>query len=503
MKYRNIIIIASALALLALSSACKKEQKAAAYNDFTAESTTVSVPLEGFSETAPGVYEFTTTQPWSAKLFKSASWFTFSPAKGEAGKNEIRFTASDNSYGRTRTATLTIVSGLSTKDITFTQTAHIEGQPWVDWENPVQIAPNPAVYGRVHRLSDDRLMACYSTGQDSYIKFSSDEGASWDGAKCIYEHYDTTQAGNNRIVKIDNPDFAQLSSSNPYKPDRIIYAVNERVRTVDEENPENDDKDAFPYYISVLTSDDGGETWSDPVKIYSSSEYAGCYEPFVLELPDGTVQVYFADETPYASASGIGDQNVTVVESTDGGQTWGTARVASYCKGGRDGMPAATVYNGNIYLTVEYRSPAGGEDFHPVVVYNSVSSSWSSPVGDFAEGTPRFDPFQTSLQPAKYFNGAPYIAQTDNFFLISYQTNRTPSGATASNSDLEIQICPKSEMSGAVFNTMRSASRPAGIDMTKKYANWNSISGIGGDTVMAVYCSGGCVYGVKGTVRNE
>ncbi len=493
MNYKTIINIASALVALAFCSACKKEQ-ATASSSFSAESTTVSVPLEGYSETTPGVYEFTTTQPWVAKSVKNSSWFSFSPTKGEAGKSEIRFTASDNTFGRTRTATLTIVSGLSTKDITFTQTAHIEGQPWVDWENPVQIAPNPAVYGRVHRLSDDRLMACYSTGQDAYVKFSSDEGASWDSEMCIFEHYDSDE---NTIVKIDNPDFAQLCSSNPYKPGRIIYAVNERVRTSD------GDKEAFPYHISVLTSDDGGQTWSEPVKIYSSSQYAGCYEPFVLELPDGTVQVYFADETPYASASGIGDQNITVVESTDGGQTWGTARVAAYCKGGRDGMPAATVYNGNIYLSLEYRRPSGGEDFHPVVVYNPVSGSWSSPVGDFADGTPRFDPFQTSLQPEKYYNGAPYITQTDNFFLISYQTNRTPSGTAASNSDLEIQICPKDEMNGAQFSTMRSPSRPAGIDMTEKYANWNSVNGIGGDIVMAVYCSDGCIYGVKGTVQKQ
>ena len=360
----------------------------------------------------------------------------------------------------------------------------------VQWESPVLIAANPAVYGRVHVLNDTTLMACYSTSKDAYIKFSSDKGATWAGAKCIFEHYTL----DSKVVKIDNPDFAQLSSSNPYKPGRIIYAVNERVRT-------EDDKDAFPYYISVLTSDDAGETWSKPVQIYSSSEYAGCYEPFVLELPDGTVQVYFADESPYASASGIGDQNITVVESRDGGETWGKARVASYTKDGRDGMPSATVYDGNIYLAVEYRKPWSNEDFHPVVVYNSVSDNWTSPVGDFADGTPRFDPFQTSLQPESFYNGALYITQTDNYFLISYQTNRTPSGLKNNDhSDLEIQLCAKSEMVNGEFTTMRSASRPAGIDMAEKYANWNSVNGIGGDEVMAVFCTDGAVYGVKGKV---
>ena len=360
----------------------------------------------------------------------------------------------------------------------------------VEWETPVLIAANPAVYGRVHRINETTLMACYSTSEDAYVKFSSDEGATWDGAKCIFEHY----LSDGNTVKIDNPDFACLSSTNPYKPGRIICAVNERTRT-------EDDKDAFPYHISVLTSDDCGETWSKPVQIYSSSEYAGCYEPFVLELPDGTVQVYFADETPYASAAGIGDQNITVVESRDGGQTWGTARVASYAKDGRDGMPSATVYDGNIYLAIEYRKPWSNEDFHPVVVYNSVSDNWASPVGDFADGTPRFDPFQTSLQPESFFNGAPYITQTDNYFLISYQTNRTPSGSKSSrNSDLEIQVCPKSEMVSGEFTTMRAATRPAGIDMSKKYANWNSVNSIGGDEVMAAFCTDGAVYGVKGKV---
>ncbi len=490
MNYRKFRYISAAASVLIAAASCGTKEQQASKPDFEAETTEISIPISGFTEDAPGVFEFTASSDWTATYINGGnSWFTFSPSKGSAGKSKITYTALDNEGGRTRKATLTIVTGVTVRDVNFTQRSIREGELGIEWEEPVKIASNPAVYGRVRRLDDGRLMACYSTGTDAYIKFSSNDGASWSGAKCIYENYVIDE----NIAKIDNPDFAQLSSTNPYKPGRIIYAVNERVK-------KEDDKDAFPFYITVLTSDDGGASWSSPLQIYSSSAYAGCYEPFVLELPDGTVQVYFADESPYASESGIGDQNVSVIESKDGGETWGEARVASYAKNGRDGMPSATIYNGNIYLAIEYRKPSGGEDFHPVVVYNSVSDNWVSPVGDFADGTPRFDPFQTSLQPEKYYNGAPYITQTDNYWVLSYQTNRAPSGTAARNSDLEIQLCPKSEMDGAVFSKMRSASRPAGIDMTKKYANWNSVNCIGGDTVMAVYCSDGCVYGVKGTV---
>ena len=367
--------------------------------------------------------------------------------------------------------------------------AEVADDPVVIWDEPVQIA-SPGVYGRVHRLDDGRLMACYSTGSDAYIKFSGDEGATWAGAKCIFTHY--LESG--KTCNIDNPDFAQLSSTNPYKPRRIIYAVNERVRTSSGGN-------AFPYHISILTSDDNGVSWSSPRKIFSSNSYAGCYEPFVLELPDGTVQIYLSDESPYATATSITDQNITLIESRDGGVTWGEPRLACYTKNSRDGMPTATIYDGKIYLAVEYSKPFGSEEFHPVVVYTDLSDNWSSYVGDFGDGVPRFDPFLESLQPTVFYNGAPYLAQTDNYFLIAYQTNRLPSGKKCyENSTLEVQVCPKSEMVNGEFKTMRSPSRPAGIDMTKTYANWNSVNCIGGDEVMVVFSSNGAVFSVKGKV---
>ena len=75
----------------------------------------------------------------------------------------------------------------------------------VQWESPVLIAANPAVYGRVRRLADGRLMACYSTGKDAYVKFSSNDGTTWNGAQCVYEHYESD--GN--TAKIDNPEIGR------------------------------------------------------------------------------------------------------------------------------------------------------------------------------------------------------------------------------------------------------------------------------------------------------
>ena len=164
----------------------------------------------------------------------------------------------------------------------------------ITWDKPVLVSGWCSAYGRAHRLNDGRLMICYSNTWHGYARFSNDDGATWTGAKIVVPAYKKDSLSH----RMDNPEFAQLSASNPHHPGRIIYAVNERVKDT---KVANKDKTVYPFHISISTSDDNGATWSSLKRLYSSNNVSGCYEPFVLELPDGTVQVYFADETPYAS----------------------------------------------------------------------------------------------------------------------------------------------------------------------------------------------------------
>lgn len=370
------------------------------------------------------------------------------------------------------------------------------------WDKPVLVSGWCSAYGRAHRLNDGRLMICYSNTWHAYARFSKDNGATWTDAKVVVSAYKKDSLSH----RMDNPEFAQLSANNPHHPGRIIYAVNERVKDT---KVANKDKTVYPFHISISASDDNGTTWSKLKRLYSSNNVSGCYEPFVLELPDGTVQIYFADETPYA-IDGITYQNISVIESKDGGDTWGEKRVVCYTFTKRDGMPTATVYNGNIYVAIEANE--GDYQFFPQIVYNSVTDNWSRQVG--APSPYRFDPFQKSLKSAAIYSGAPYLIQTENYFVMSYQTT---DGAPQSTHDerykhtaMEVQICPKSELVKNKFSTMRGVTRPFAIDQTKACAKWNSLCPLGGDEILAVYGSGGkdhegdtgYLYVVRGRIVN-
>ncbi len=353
-----------------------------------------------------------------------------------------------------------------------------EGQFRIVWDTPVAIDADGGTYVRVHRLNDGRLMATYTSGNAGQSRFSSNNGSTWTEKTTILPAYKE----NELTYRMDNIEFAQLSSSNPYKPGRIIYAVNERGFYKEGTNT------IFktPYHISVCTSDDNGISRSELTRIHTSATSVGCYEPFILEFPDGTVQIYFADEM---ATSGIPYQKIRVIESKDGGETWGNLRDVCYTEMRRDGMPTAMLYNDNIYLAIEHYA-ADGEQLHPQVVYNPISENWANTV--YASSPYRFDPFETSLASSTIYNGAPYIAQTDNYFVIAYQTvdesKYNNEEIAKKHRRMEVQICPKSEMAEAKFEgRMRAKTRIPEGDGVTTGINWPAICPLGGDEFLALY----------------
>ena len=351
-----------------------------------------------------------------------------------------------------------------------------EGQLRIVWDTPLAIDAGGGTYVRVHRLNDGRLMATYTSGSAGQCRFSSNNGNTWTKMTTILPTY----TENNLTYRMDNIEFAQLSSSNPYKPGRIIYAVNERGKSSGTGTLKT------AYHISVCTSDDNGVSRSELKRIHTSAASVGCYEPFILELPDGTVQIYFADEMatgnpPY--------QKIRVIESKDGGETWVNLRDVCYTETRRDGMPTAMLYNDNIYLAIEHYA-ADGEQLHPQVVYNPISDNWANTV--YASSPYRFDPFETSLASSTIYNGAPYIAQTDNYFIIAYQTvdesKYSNEEIAKKHRRMEVQICPKSEMTAAKFEgRMRAKIRIPEGDDVETGINWPAVCPLGGDEFLALY----------------
>ena len=396
------------------------------------------------------------------------------------------------------------------------------GEVRIVWETPQEVVGKGGGYPRVHRLNDGRLMMTYSRSFNGYALFSEDEGKTWPESSRKNPMSKLTESNEkgSALLSVAVPDFAQLSENHPHHPDRIIFAGNYRPRSSDGKTTGK--TTVHPYTIAVSVSDDKGNTWSETKHIYKSGIWnedvtIGCWEPFVLELPDGTVQIYFADETPYYR-QGSRWHNISVIESKDGGDTWEKVRVVSQNGACRDGMPVVAIHEDRLLLAVE-STDYTGERLHPIVIQNTIDDNWKVTVG---KGSPyRFEPFQKSLKSEVDYSGAPYIITTDNYIVYSYQIAdwwTPPAGLTASeqltqakqNNDanhatMEIQVCPKSEVKDGYFNTMRAASRPLPVDQTtgKENAIWNSLCDLGNDEILAVSQYKNAVYVVKGKIVGD
>lgn len=364
----------------------------------------------------------------------------------------------------------------------------------VEWEAPVTVSAGG--YGRVHRLLDGRLMCCYSRSGNDYVRFSSDEAATWSGETLAIESFDCTTEKGTATLRCSNPEFTQLSAEHPVHPGRIILAANLR--------PKDNQSTVHPFSIVCAVSDDGGATWSGRRNVYDSRTWdtdaaKGAWEPFVLELPDGTVQVYFTDNTPYYAAGDQRGNNISVVESTDGGDSWGPERIVCHSEGGWDGMPVVTLVDGRLYLSVEHKDVRGGTvPMNVQLMSCTVEENWPEEIT--LRSPRRFWPYT----PSSAYEGAPYVIHTDHYFVVSCQSalgSETPLKDT--HAVPEVSVCPISEAvegGKGQFTKMRVAPRPFDIDQTSDSGLWNSLCDLGGDTFLCVSQQKGRIVTAKGRI---
>lgn len=168
------------------------------------------------------------------------------------------------------------------------------------------------VYARVKPIGDDRLALVYSAGPAVCMRTSDDRGDTWSAPQRIAsdERYNYT-----------NSELTALQSG------RLIYTWNARPRTAGE----------HPYKIMSALSDDGGRTWSiSDVYEAGCRPSEGCWEPVVLQLPHGELQLYFANEAPYTHSR---EQEISMMRSHDEGASWSGPEQVAFRSGARDGMP--------------------------------------------------------------------------------------------------------------------------------------------------------------------
>jgi hypothetical protein len=307
------------------------------------------------------------------------------------------------------------------------------------------------VYSRVKRLQTGELALVYSDGPGVYIRKSSDNGATWGNQVLV-----ASQSG----YGFTNSDLIQLNNG------WLLYAWNGRPNT---------DGGSLPYTIKIKFSKDNGATWVNEQLIYNADVwyYNGCWEPSLLQLPSGEIQLFFSNENPFRTNS---DQEIEVVKSFDNGASWTAPSTTSYRVGGRDGMPVPVLLqNGMLAYSIE--DPGYNGTFKPVIITSTLQNDWNETVGGNSPN--RWGALRSDVAlAASVYAGAPYLIQLPTGeTLISCQSDA--GRASGNNAMMQVYI------GDANAKNFARQSAPFPYLAASGSAQWNAMLALDAQTVMA------------------
>ena len=182
-----------------------------------------------------------------------------------------------------------------------------------EYNNDISAA-KPQTYTRIKRLPNGTYMLLWqrgapsrsdNNGMDTHYAIGSDIFG-WTYKGCLFEHDDNAPGCNGGTVSryYSCPELLVLRSGE-------LIAVNSfwAPSTYSVQANRGD------HGLAIKRSSDNGQSWSEESIIY----YGQCWEPFLLEMPDGEIHCYFTEARPWISSSHSG---TSLVLSKDGGKTW-------------------------------------------------------------------------------------------------------------------------------------------------------------------------------------
>lgn len=320
-------------------------------------------------------------------------------------------------------------------------------------------------YARLIELRDGRLLSCCESGGIK-IAFSSNNGRTWTAPKLIAPNANNTP---NCV-----PDLIQLADGT------IIVAYNPR--------PSQPYSAERRFGIRLRRSTDNGRTWSEEVFVYDADSVFenGCWEPSLLELPSGELQLYFADESPYTSS---GEQQISLSRSFDGGLTWSAPQRVSFRAGYRDGMPVPVMLGDgkNIVVAIEDNGWSGVGDFLPTTVRTSLSGNWKNNSYVSGASTLRNRSINYDYCPMAK-GGAPYLR-----VLPSGETILSHQSRYGSSDNMKMYVYVGNDQA----KDFKAMSMPFMQDSTKN-CWWNSLAVIDTGIVVAIGGMDGKIVMAKG-----
>jgi hypothetical protein len=250
----------------------------------------------------------------------------------------------------------------------------------IHWKEETRVLVQPGgQYGRMARLDKETLLCAFTWKRALQIRRSSDQGHTWSDPQEITAWAPGSLA-NAELLVLKNGD--------------VLAFFNRR--------PGSDSKE--PHSIGCCRSTDRAAAWSAPITIYGGDAKMdkGCWEPAALELPDGRIAVWFANENPFPKSH---EQEISITFSSDRGLTWTAPKRFSCRAGSRDGMPVPVLSADakSIFVAIEDNGLSGA--FKPVILTTPSAGSFS-PID--ARSPHRHAALATPL-PALAYAGAPYL----------------------------------------------------------------------------------------------
>ena len=275
-----------------------------------------------------------------------------------------------------------------------------------------------AFYPRITRLQDQTLMGVFESEGATLFTKSNDEGRTWSEPQEV--------AGRINGVNAAVPEVIQLQNGN------IIVAYNTRP-------PQDNDDPNRRFGIKIKVSEDNGETWSEEKKIYEGgfTWNRGVWEPAMIQFPNEEINLFFANEHPYENKE---DQEISMVRSQDNGETWSVPQTISYREGFRDGMPVPLILQDEKGIAVAIEDNGlYGNTFKPVIVWTSLEDKWSNMITGDSPNRWSALADKYEIGPNNY-GGAPYLRQMPSGkTILSFQTNEGRSGDWT-NSTMAVSI---------------------------------------------------------------
>jgi hypothetical protein len=338
------------------------------------------------------------------------------------------------------------------------------------------------------RAADGTLVAVYAADNNIYLVRSSNGGISWTGNTLLFEKTSHTGKNGNDDISFSEfmmqPTITQLANGDFI----AACAVKYQYTLTTTAPPTVVD---FPAAVKVRRIT--GSTTLEPVKeVYAN---LGCESPAFLQLPDGNLQLYFANGAVPQTvsilnstnmATAITEQDVVLLTSADDGRSWSSS-IKDFGPDGVDrSWSGAKEVASRFNAVNKYPSPVllGNQivvaladnkamTFKPYTVRTPLVANWSIPVkGD----TPDREYALYELLPDKYLmNATTMLVLPQGKTLLSYESDEMR------NKDFEIMEVAVGDADARNF---KHRTRPFPFPDTEKAIS-NSIMLLDETTVMA------------------